>query len=282
MAKAIICIHGRSNKPAKPVLAAAWRASLDEGLRAGRGFPLPNVPVEMAYYADLYYAAPVPEGQEDEAYRPAAPGAILPYRKSRLEALRGKVGGWLDAPADWLEDNHHVFSSLARDILRVALRDLGDYYNDSARRKAVKDRLLSLLVEYREHEIILIAHSMGSIAAYELLRELGSEEAPHTGLSVEHLLTFGSPLGLTPVQGNIVRRHAKLRTPTCVTKSWTNFSDGRDFVCIDSHLRDDYEANSSGVRVVDVPVCNDFPGNPHKAYGYLRTPELSERLAGLL
>ena len=61
-------------------------------------------------------------------------------------------------------------------------------------------------------------------------------------------------------------------------RRWTNLSDKRDPVAIDSHLSDDYEANDYGIRVRDDMVLNDWGGIHHKSYGYLRTPEFTDLL----
>ena len=64
-----------------------------------------------------------------------------------------------------------------------------------------------------------------------------------------------------------------------VKRRWANYADRKDPVAFDSHLRDDFGANSSAVRVEDDLVTNDYTAqgdrNPHKSYGYLRTPEIS-------
>lgn len=65
-----------------------------------------------------------------------------------------------------------------------------------------------------------------------------------------------------------------------VKRRWANYADRKDDpVAFDSHLRDDFGANSSAVRVEDDLVTNDYTAqgdrNPHKSYGYLRTPGIS-------
>ena len=73
---------------------------------------------------------------------------------------------------------------------------------------------------------------------------------------------------------------AALTTPECVTKRWLNLSDLQDKVCLDYAIQNDYGANSRGVKVEDRIVVNDYMNNeernPHKSYGYLRTPEMAE------
>ncbi len=65
-------------------------------------------------------------------------------------------------------------------------------------------------------------------------------------------------------------------------------TSGADPVALDAHFSDDFDKNKRQVVVSDDLVSNDLdkPGgerrNPYKSYGYLRTPELSRRIATLL
>ena len=126
---------------------------------------------------------------------------------------------------------------------------------------------------------------------------------------MSHFVTIGSPLGIPEVRARVMdeRNYTRkkngstkdIRTPSIVTEDWTNFADKKDPVSLDVHLADDYASNSSGIQVVDDLVRNDYrkplfdargrptldprgKPNPHKSYGYLRTPELSRYLAEFL
>ena len=287
MAKVIIGIHGRSNKPESNTLRSWWKLSMEEGLNKNLDESLGNLEFEMAYYADVYYDAPDPDEENTEPYIKAEDGELKRYKRGILDRIRATAGNWLDNPLDWLEENSNLFSSLAKAVTKKVLKDLGKYYNEPASREKIMKRLQTLLAEHKDDEIILISHSMGTIVAYDVLRELG-RSPDHQGIKIEHFITMGAPLGLTVVKGNIVDADKrKLRTPSCVANSWVNFSDPDDHVALDSHLADDYDPNSAGIKVKDVLVCNEYKGkdgkpNEHKSYGYLRTPEFSEHLASLV
>jgi hypothetical protein len=126
---------------------------------------------------------------------------------------------------------------------------------------------------------MLIAHSMGSIVAYEVLRDC---EHAVPGLEVAHFVTVGSPLGLAEVEEVV---SGPMRVPDCVAR-WSNFADPRDQVARwDTFLSENFEASRKGVVIVDHLVINGYLSptgkpNPHKIYGYLRTPEVSDLIAG--
>lgn len=68
---------------------------------------------------------------------------------------------------------------------------------------------------------MVIAHSMGTIISYDVLREIGRE---HPGMTVEHYVTIGSPLGLPHVKKKISEENRLVRTPSIVRR-WSNLAD---------------------------------------------------------
>ena len=97
---------------------------------------------------------------------------------------------------------------------------------------------------------------------------------------------------LNPEGGGIRRRAASMaKMMSSLVRVRGSKREGRkDPVALDNHLRRDFEENARGVQVVDDPVQNDYQvlkngemdSNPHKSYGYLRTPELSRHVAEFL
>ncbi len=282
MRKVLLCIHGRSNKPEPKTLLKWWKASIDEGLKKNCDTNLSGVIIDMAYYSDIKNGPPIPDSKNTQPYQPATRNALKEYDITIADKIRDWTGDWLDSPLDWIEEKSSFFSKAARGILATYLEDMAAYYKDQAVRATIQNRLKEKFDEYKDHEIILISHSMGTIVAYEVLREFG-RDSDWLNFNVSHFITIGSPLGLTPIKGQLLsENNKKLRTPTAVKNRWVNFSDPQDIVAIDSHLRDDYADNSLGVKVRDILVANDYPKNPHKSYGYLRTPEFSKYLVNLI
>ncbi|GEL42840.1 MULTISPECIES: hypothetical protein [Methylobacteriaceae] len=143
--------------------------------------------------------------------------------------------------------------------------------------------MIERLKEFSDHRILLVAHSMGSVIAYDVLRIL---ERDTPGLKVEHLVTAGSPLGLAKVKLKIEAECGVVRVPNNV-RYWTNLADGNDIVAVTGALAGDFVPSDTGVEVVDHRVVNDYrrpTGEPnhHKSYGYLRTPEFSRIAAGFI
>ena len=303
MDKVIIGIHGLANKPEAEVLERWWMESILEGLNHIRSSHT-AINFELVYWAGYLYKNSMhrEEGYEfddlynSEPYIMAETGALIEHDDDWKDGMRKFVGQILGTSADRLRRTFNV-DGVTNFVLSRKLKDL-DYYYDE--RKQVKNKdgnleetktvlqaeLESTLEKHAGKDIMLIAHSMGSIIAYDVLRNMGKTGS---GVRVDEFVTIGSPLGVPYVKSKVVEERLKrnfadaeeVRTPTIISRSWTNFADPLDPVSLDQHLRDDYGSNDGGIKVRDDIVENDYVGedgerNHHKSYGYLRTPELSK------
>jgi hypothetical protein len=279
--KLIIGIHGLNNKPEPAILRDWWMAAIDEGISRNCEGQKVDLDLVLAYWADVMYSVPVAPAADAEPYVAAGGSGPLPragmsirsIARARIQEGVGRVlEKILGAP---------VAEDVVRDAVETRAPDLHRYKHHRAARAAVQERLRDTLrtAHAKGKKILLIAHSMGSIIAYEVLRGAG-RKLP--GLRISHFVTVGSPLGLVEVKEIVA---APLRVPECVAR-WSNFADPRDHVARwDTCLSEDYRANGSGVTISDHLVINGYlspsgKSNPHKIYGYLRTPEMSELIAG--
>ena len=277
MSKIILGIHGLSNKPAADVLyTKGWKKAMTEGLKHTSGLSNTGFDFEGIYWADKNYPNPDTKG---ETYRKAKKGTIKSYDEGFLEDIVSAVEVGVGDVFDWVKNRFNV-DKAADKVLKSQLKDLDRYYREDGKYEELTGLVEAAVEKHQDKRIMLIGHSMGSIIAYDALRQLG---ARNSDVSVDHFITIGSPLGLPHVMKKICERHGSARTPTNV-KRWTNFADRRDPVATDERLRDDYRGNSLGVRVEDDLVLNDWRVKNgadifHKSYGYLRTPEFSRVLA---
>jgi len=278
--KLIIGIHGLKNKPEPNILRGWWTAAISEGISRNCEGQKVEVDFVLAYWAGVMYSSPVVVAEEAEPYVAAGSSGPLPkagtsIRKIAAARIQEGAGKVLE-----LVFGTPVTEDLVREALKTEAPDLHRYRHDRAAREAVqerlRERLRSALAEGRQ--IMLIAHSMGSIIAYDVLAATG-RSLP--GLRISHFVTVGSPLGLAPVKEIVA---APLSVPDCVAR-WSNFADPRDRVARwDTRLSSDYRENSAGSAISDHLVINGYvspagKSNPHKIYGYLRTPEMSRLIA---
>jgi hypothetical protein len=315
MAKVIIGIHGLANKPEEDVLSDWWETSIKEGLKINTQYQQP-FKFEMVWWAGCIYKDqvhtnkhwPCDKSYNREPYLPAN-GPLAEHKKSVMDRTRifGRsiFGGVLDKLG-----TKRAFKKLTKSVLEKMARDLNTYYHEEnlihdplvtpvqmlPARNVLQSRLRRVIRDNKNNEIMVIAHSMGSIIAYDVIRDigmLGQESDENEGISVPYFVTIGSPLGISEVKSHVVRerdydKKNPLRTPSIVTKSWVNFSDMGDIVAVDAKLSDEYKENKNHVRVQDILVNNEYVGsdgkspNKHKSYGYLRAPEVSKHIKSFL
>ena len=289
------------NKPAKEILTRWWLESIREGM-------LRNVltddrfSFEMVYWADVFYDYPLDPTVEDpdnplyidEIYTPGPENHLPdphPVRQKLLDILEEQLDKiFLN------EDLTINFSYITDSIIHKYFKELDSYYakecpvDDPGKcmaRDIIRNRVAEIIKKYKDDDILLIGHSMGSIIAYDVLNFTIPEAKINT------FVTLGSPLGLPVIIAKIAAERnlklpdpVKLKTPPSVQKNWYNFSDLEDKIALIYNLTHNYDANKIGVKVRNFVVDNDYSingkANPHKSFGYLRAPELSKVIHAFL
>ncbi|MGI4796413.1 MAG: S8 family serine peptidase [Janthinobacterium lividum] len=158
--------------------------------------------------------------------------------------------------------------ALAALLTRNFLPDVNDFLFNAAKCNAMTDAL-SARLRSGGQPFIVVAHSQGSMIAYDVLRRLKKKDC-----DVALFVTIGSPLGLQEVEDFFQKDGGTLTVPDCVS-AWYNFADRLDPVAIDPELANDYRPNADGVAIQDTRVVNlDSPLHPHSGTGYLALPEV--------
>jgi hypothetical protein len=267
----ILSIHGLSPKPPLTILERDSKRAVIEGLIRNLDDTRKDINLRSVYWATKQLN-PDPEPYE----KASGTGPFRTYTQGKADILKKLT---LTVTGKVIEERkiYKTTRGVADRVLESKFNDLHQYYADMAFRRKVQGELKNMLLDARNLNvrIMLVAHSMGSIIAYDVLRDLGKTD-PHFVL--DHLVTLGSPLGFYEVRSRMLKDFGTLRTPSIVRK-WDNFADKRDH---DAHLADEYDTNDLGIKVNDDLVWNEYVGpspkrkpNPHKIYGYLRTPEVS-------
>lgn len=295
MGKVIIAIHGLGNKPAAGLLKKWWWKSISEGIKNHTKNNYQKPLFKLVYWGDVLYDRPKDANSTDpedpyyisEPYEPETfPSPIKDH------SLRQKI---MDSVFEemnkvFLNDDYSLnFTTLNDLIIENYFGDLNAYYSDEIEgkfqpvRETLRNRLKSVLIEHKNDDVLLIAHSMGSIIAFDVLSLFKDE------VKINTLITIGSPLGLPVVVSKIVNElklkyseTEKLEVPSSIKNYWYNFSDLEDKIAFNYKLDDDFSKSSNGLKVIDFIVNNNYSSdgieNPHKSYGYLQTPEVADKI----
>ena len=167
---------------------------------------------------------------------------------------------------------------LADERIELHLRDLMRYTHNSNdiathTREMLKMPLRAAWEAGRP--VLLAAHSMGSVIAYDALWEMSHDERDE--LRVDLLLTMGSPLGQNYLQRRILG-HDKSgpgRFPHNIRR-WINLSAVGDMTAVNPYLETDFgKMVTLGLveSIEDIEIFNFFRHegelNVHAEYGYL-------------
>ncbi len=251
MPATIVYVHGNGNQVRAELLKALWDQALFGREMGERS--------RMAYWASLRYDKPLPDSRawgepelsEEPELESAAPAAEP--TESFIARVRSETGEGLEiAPAGdplagWLERMSYTADALAegqaevlplqrddrvlffRGLVELVFKDVWGYFfgGDKERmRKVVRDTLRDL-----DGPVIVLGHSLGSIIAYDVLREPAEGDR-----QIPLLLTAGSPLAVQEIQDLITR---PLEVPAGVV-AWRNVADRRDVVALDPTVRPEY------------------------------------------
>jgi hypothetical protein len=174
----IIGIHGLANKPKEETLGKWWRASIEEGLKRNQRCTGEAVSFDLVYWRDWRYPEPVPDAENDEPYTRARGSQPLPaYEDGWFDDVRAGLGNLPKEPLDWAKRCFGV-NEVADAVLRTTLKDPATYYDEPEKRDMLRQKMKDKLAKHAGKRIMVIAHSMHSIIAHDVLRAMGRDPHP--------------------------------------------------------------------------------------------------------
>lgn len=295
MDKIIIGIHGLGNKPPKYLLEEWWRLAINEGLKKIKSHFV-QYDFELVYWADSLHPDPLNPYEDDENSKLYLSERYEPATKTKKVKSNGFKENFINffkKQRDKIlfnETLHVKFPLLTDLIIKHFFKDLDIYLtqkcveenkSDCLAKDIIRDNLADILQKHKEKEILLIAHSMGTIVAYEVLIDVEDE------VKIDSLITIGSPLGVPFIfeklkndKSVVPGEKSKLRTPDNILTEWKNLADLDDKIARSADMSRLFKRNSHNIAPVMDVVENDYESegieNPHKSYGYLRTPEVAQ------
>lgn len=275
----LIGIHGIAQQQlGRHQLQAPWRQALADGLERAIGHPTAEPPLDIAYYGDIFLDPPrknerkavadplelLDEISEDELLDLTAAVADAVPHEDLAAAAAESPKGYTRVPLPLqiaLRALDRRFGPSEGILYIGELRQVRRYLCCPAIKAAVDARLAAAITpECR----ILIGHSLGSVIAFEYLRQ-------HTDHRISLLLTVGSPLGLRLVRTRMPDPIADAGQAAPGNASiWVNLRDPRDPITCAGDLRQWWP------KVYDVEVNNG--SDSHRAERYLSKKQAGEAI----
>ncbi|QUQ64605.1 serine peptidase [Kutzneria sp. CA-103260] len=227
----IVGVHGVGNfRPGETAEKAAQNLSNFWHRRISMNLPsISAEAVEVAYYADQLHT-PGRQGADDLNNLSAEAEEMLRAWLETLDAPTGISQGWgtwpLRQTLGWLAERRHISPRLLELFVTRFFSEVATYLNpNSQARVKARDRVVEAL--RRHHPNVVIAHSLGSVVAYEALWA-----CPEARLDA--LITLGSPLALPhavfPRLQPVPQNDRGARPPGVAR--WVNLADPGDLVAV--------------------------------------------------
>ncbi|WP_410597347.1 hypothetical protein [Amycolatopsis sp. lyj-23] len=238
----VVGVHGIGQQyRGRHQLLAAWGPALADGLERAAGQRVTLSEFDITFYGDLFLPDPpiaadsvVPKSGDSDAgdeldlsaeewadVAEALAELVTPAEVAAAAAAAPKGLGRIPRPFQALIAAIDRRFGPAAAVLSIReLKQVRRYLREPAVRRAVDDRVRD---EFPPGCRVLIGHSLGSVVAYELLRQ-------NPDLGVKLLITVGSPLALRMVRD-------RLRVEPLPVPAWVNVRDLRDPVACAGELR---------------------------------------------
>ena len=250
-----------------PAACAAMSRAWSEWLAGGLG-DAATADVRVAYYAHRLHRG-TPQGVSDVAVlTPAAQNLLVAWVRELQpvpQVAQGPRTAQARQAADWVTRH---YGPLARLFVIAFCREVETYLSapTSPRRLAVRELVADAIGQHRPE--VIIAHSLGSVVAYETLWA-------YPDLPTAALVTIGSPLAMPSAIADRLMPplvKGRGRRPPSATR-WVNLADRGDIVAIPrGGLGQRFDGVEDRADVIIGPW--DF----HSAEGYLRCPEMARCL----
>jgi hypothetical protein len=299
MRRHVTFIHGIANQVHPDRIITNWKRALADG-GDGLDLDLYGVTTSMIYWADVMYAEPSDATAEKESvvFEGVTAGQIGDFDQGYLDTEDAEQQAFIDAmfdkfhldadesipvpPVSEVEEAvAHQLEAVPlpwfvkKPLMRIFLRDVHHYlFNVSYSPRDgesfmvqddIRNRYLDDLAAVDADVHLVIAHSMGTVISYDVLKRVPDSKA------VNSLITLGSPLGLSEIQDKLAPEYTKEDGFPSKVETWTNVTDRLDPVCAaDRNIANDYR-RSGELAVEDVSVVNSGAFR-HPVTKYLRQP----------
>jgi hypothetical protein len=292
----LVFIHGRAQEKKDPsALKAEWIEAFEDGLaKSGLKLPIPENQIRFPFYGNTLYDLVEGKSPKDAAdiivKGPAAPDDEKKFIRNVLEEV-GKKANITEAqlaaiagqeiitkgPLNW-EWLQTILEAIDRYVphgsgasIALATYDVYVYLKNAAVRSII-DAGVSAAIKPNEPTVV-VSHSLGTVVAYNLLRQRGQA----SNWNIPLFVTVGSPLAVTEIRNSVKALAAPAQCPTCC-KAWFNAMDPRDVVALYPLTASEFPLDPQNPAIENKTDVRNKTTNRHGIAGYLDDKEVARKI----
>lgn len=311
----IVFVHGLAAKPSADVLHNLWKKTFIANIRIDSKSIANELEANPNIFQSAYWANAIPDHIEDtneyvNDLKKAVTKVIGVRRREKNKLHISKDGLARSNAKKFLVSIANTLGTaltVKDNVIEEYMREVSLYKKDQYIAEQIRQPLEDILSKAwdNKHKVVIISHSMGSFIAYDVLWKFShrseNKYKKYRNNKVDYFITMGSPLGDEKLREFMLierwldapeskKAEERNRLYPLNIKRWHNFSAYGDIVCHDSTLDDDffkgmkqhvkaYRSNDlkDYTKLYNPYVTTDGRNNPHKSYGYLIQPKLSQK-----
>lgn len=159
------------------------------------------------------------------------------------------------------------FPKLHESLIHKFLIETYLYLANSQFMDEVHQRILASLEA--DETYIIVAHSLGTVIAYNLLQQLQSQ------YKIQRFITLGSPLAFKVIQSKLTQ---PIHRPQCLNGDWHNFYSPDDFLTAFPLVNAPFDFQPA---ILNTSIST-FIHSPHQIAGYLQHPAVIKNIVEVL
>jgi len=297
MTRQLLLVHGRAQEKKDSVaLKAEWLDALHDGLaKSNLSLPIREEDVRFPFYGDTLYDMVEGKSRADAARVIVRGEGIDNGEKDFTRAILQEVqekAGITDAeiaaelgtnvvnrgPLNW-EWLQAILKVIDRKVphgsgesIALFTHDVYQYLKNSGIRDAIDEGVAGAMTP--GVETVVVSHSLGTVVAYNVLRQRGSA----AGWKVPLFVTVGSPLAVTEIRKSIQK---PIQCPECAA-GWFNAMDERDVVALYPLDTRQFRLAPPDPAIQNKKNVRNKTENRHGIAGYLDDQEVAARIYNAL
>jgi hypothetical protein len=289
MMRQLILVHGRAqeNKDASGI-KREWIEAWARGLKkSSLTVPIADSDIHFPYYGDtlaqmvagqtaaqaaaVVIKGPTPAPAEEAIMREMIEEIAGPQGISE-QAIRAEIGAgtvamgpqnwrWVQAILEILDRSRPISTRM----VALVTADVAKYLSDAAIRNHINDGVLQAVKTGQE--AVVVAHSLGTVVAYNVLM---SRPSPFPDVKVPLFVTLGSPLGI-----NAIKSRLRPHTFPKPVSTWYNALDTDDVVSLHPLTPAHFP---TGGTIENNDTVDNWTDNQHSIGGYLDDTNVAKKI----